>query len=90
MQSNSTNHGSVELDVSRKDNNQVSFKITDTGIGIEPGRLQTIFDPFTQADVSISRRFGGTGLGTTISKQLVELLDGWIGVTSQPGQGSCF
>ncbi|MBK8972092.1 MAG: PAS domain S-box protein [Hahellaceae bacterium] len=85
-----TSQGSVELDVSRKENNQVSFKVTDTGIGIEPGRLQTIFDPFTQADVSISRRFGGTGLGTTISKQLVELMDGWIGVSSHLGQGTCF
>jgi PAS domain S-box-containing protein len=66
------------------------FSIADTGIGIPADRLQSIFDPFTQADASTTRRFGGTGLGTTISKQLVQLMGGSIGVKSQEGKGSLF
>jgi len=69
---------------------QVLFRIQDTGIGIAASRLEQIFDAFTQADASMSRRFGGTGLGTTISKQLVELMGGQIFVQSVEGEGSCF
>ena len=68
----------------------VLFSVRDTGIGIAPERLAHIFDAFTQADASTTRRFGGTGLGTTICKQLVELMGGRIWATSTPGQGSCF
>ncbi|MFC5461067.1 MHYT domain-containing protein [Massilia niabensis] len=69
---------------------QLHFSVTDTGIGIAPERLQAIFDPFTQADSSMTRRFGGTGLGTTISKQLVELMGGKIWAESTVGEGTTF
>ncbi|MDM8536171.1 ATP-binding protein [Desulfobacterales bacterium HSG17] len=69
---------------------QIRFEIKDTGIGIEPEKLESIFSPFTQADSSTSRTYGGTGLGTTISKQLIELMGGTIGVDSTLGQGSRF
>jgi two-component system, sensor histidine kinase RpfC len=68
----------------------VRFEVIDTGIGISPEAQSKIFDRFTQADHSTTRRFGGTGLGTTISQQLVELMGGKIGLQSSPGQGSRF
>jgi len=66
------------------------FSIEDTGIGIAEDKLQTIFDAFSQADTSVTRRFGGTGLGLTISRNLVERMGGQLQVKSKPGEGSTF
>jgi len=84
-----TEKGSVTLRAELQ-GEHLHFEVRDTGIGIAPERLQAIFDPFTQADASMTRRFGGTGLGTTISKQLVELMGGSIRAESEPGKGTVF
>ncbi|MFP6847099.1 MAG: PAS domain S-box protein [Pseudomonas sp.] len=68
----------------------IRLTVEDTGIGIAADRLDKIFEPFAQADASMSRRFGGTGLGTTISRQLVELMGGRLRVESTLGEGSRF
>ncbi|MEO1086890.1 MAG: ATP-binding protein, partial [Acidobacteriota bacterium] len=68
----------------------VEVSVSDTGIGIPPGKLSSIFESFEQADASTAREFGGTGLGLTISRQLVELHGGTIRVESTPGEGSRF
>ncbi len=77
------------LDISDS-NVKILFTVTDTGIGIAREVQGRIFDSFTQADDSVAHRYGGTGLGTTISKQLVELMGGRIGFCSEPGKGSEF
>lgn len=66
------------------------FEVADTGKGIAEDRLEQIFEPFTQEDSSVSRKYGGTGLGTTICKRLVERMDGRIGLQSQQGIGTTF
>ncbi len=66
------------------------FEVADTGIGIDPDKLDTVFHPFVQADMSTSRKYGGSGLGLSISRQLVGLMGGDCGVTSQLATGSTF
>jgi PAS domain S-box-containing protein len=84
-----TAHGSVALHASLREG-QLHLAVRDTGIGIAQDRLEAIFDPFTQADPSMTRRYGGTGLGTTISRQLVELMGGRIWAESVQGEGTVF
>jgi PAS domain S-box-containing protein len=89
-----TEHGEVVLQVeteSRDDGNiHLRFSVTDTGIGVPPAKQAMIFEAFSQADSTTTRRYGGTGLGLAISAQLVELMGGRISVESQLGRGSTF
>ncbi|XUU61136.1 ATP-binding protein [Erythrobacter sp. HA6-11] len=84
-----TERGSITLRHSIRDE-FVEIEVEDTGIGINEDRLATIFEPFEQAESDTARRFGGTGLGLTISRQLAELLEGQLDVASAPGVGSRF
>lgn len=86
--------GEVVLRVSSEGGNEdealLHFRVRDTGIGISADKTAVIFEQFSQADASMTRRFGGTGLGLTISSRLVEMLGGKIWVESESGVGSCF
>nr|WP_283254291.1 PAS domain-containing sensor histidine kinase [Ramlibacter paludis] len=82
-----TEHGSVEVVLSCT-GSTYTIEVTDTGIGMDPSRVEAMFDPFTQADASIARRFGGTGLGLAISRRLARALGGDLAATSQPGVGT--
>ncbi|HET7931358.1 MAG TPA: ATP-binding protein [Rhodanobacteraceae bacterium] len=89
-----TQRGGVSVRVSRRNEtdtqHELLFAVRDTGIGLAPDAAARLFQPFTQADASVTRRYGGTGLGLTICKKLVDLMGGRIGVRSEPGRGSVF
>lgn len=89
-----TDEGEVQLRVKKVSEESgrvcLSFAVTDTGIGIAQEKIDTLFDPFTQADGSTTRQYGGTGLGLSISKQMVEMMGGEMGAESQAGRGSTF
>ncbi len=89
-----TEHGSIDVsvDAAAEPDGRVRLRFTvrDTGIGIEPAQLGTLFDAFTQVDASTTRRFGGSGLGLAITRRLAVLMGGEVGVESTPGVGSRF
>jgi signal transduction histidine kinase/CheY-like chemotaxis protein len=89
-----TEDGEIVVALSRantdEDDNHLLITVTDTGIGIPKAKLEAIFASFTQADTSTTRKYGGTGLGLTISKRLTEMMDGRIWVESEESKGSCF
>ncbi len=87
-----TQHGKVELSIKRPNDGEdmLHFAVRDTGVGMSQDQIERIFQPFTQADESTVRRFGGTGLGTSISRQIVEIMEGKIWVESELGKGSVF
>ncbi|MBS1792341.1 MAG: PAS domain S-box protein [Acidobacteria bacterium] len=89
-----TKNGTVTINTELREEKigsaKIYFEITDTGVGITPEQQAHLFQAFSQADGSIKRRFGGTGLGLAICRQLVELMNGEIGVVSELGQGSTF
>jgi signal transduction histidine kinase/CheY-like chemotaxis protein len=82
--------GEVRLSIEDAADDRVRFTVADTGVGFEPEQKSRIFSRFHQADGSITRRFGGTGLGLTISRELAELMGGGLDCDSEPGQGARF
>ena len=89
-----TSEGGVYIHVKKTEEDEnpvrILFTVRDTGIGIDPSKVHSIFDRFNQAEASTTRKFGGTGLGLTIVKQLIELQHGSISVESKPGEGASF
>ncbi|MCB0212879.1 MAG: response regulator, partial [Anaerolineae bacterium] len=89
-----TDHGTITVSITRKpetaDNSQIVITIADTGIGMTTEQISNLFQPFTQADATTTRRYGGTGLGLTISQHFCRLMGGTIAIESEPERGSTF
>lgn len=85
-----TPRGSVTITLELQPSGSLAFRITDTGIGMPPEKIAILYEPFTQADSSTTRRFGGSGLGLSISRRLAEMMSASIDVQSKPGAGSTF
>ena len=90
-----TGEGSVSLSVTRLDHDdpavaRLELAVSDTGVGVPEAMLDTVFDRFAQAGAEVARHYGGTGLGLTITRQLIEMMDGQIGVDSTAGEGARF
>jgi two-component system capsular synthesis sensor histidine kinase RcsC len=89
-----TNHGEITLEVYLRDDTDpaspIAIGVSDTGIGMTDAQRAALFRPFTQADTSITRRYGGTGLGLALTKQLTQMMHGTIDVKSESGKGSTF
>jgi signal transduction histidine kinase/HAMP domain-containing protein len=85
-----TRHGRVEITAELRDGELLVYRVTDTGIGIAPDKIDALFDEFRQGDASIASEFGGTGLGLSITRKFVELHKGRIWVDSELGRGSTF
>jgi signal transduction histidine kinase/CheY-like chemotaxis protein len=85
-----TEQGQIELKVTRADKQTVLFEVVDSGIGIEPEQLEQLFQPFIQAHAGTARRYGGSGLGLSIARDLARRMGGDLEAQSQPGQGSSF
>jgi signal transduction histidine kinase len=85
-----TAEGGVSVSAERLASGEMEFRVADTGIGIPPERLDEVFEKFAQVESATDRRFGGTGLGLAVSRQLAELMGGSLGAESAPGVGSVF
>jgi signal transduction histidine kinase len=85
-----TEKGSIHMSLKSKDAQTWLLEVSDTGIGIPEAEISTIFEAFRQVDSTATRKYGGFGLGLSIVKQLTELMQGHVFVTSKLGEGSCF
>jgi adenylate cyclase len=85
-----TSKGTLTLTAAREDNARISFRVSDTGVGMTKEQLGRLFEAFSQADASTTKRFGGTGLGLAITKHFCAMLGGDVAVESSPGNGSSF
>ena len=84
-----TRRGRVEISVQQQ-NGQLRYRVADTGIGIPPDKIGSLFTEFKQTDATIASEYGGTGLGLSITKKFIEMHGGRIWVESEPGRGSTF